>query len=201
MKYVYFIKPVGMDGPVKIGCSHNPASRLTTLATWSPFPLEIVATVPGGRDLERNIHQCFADLYSHREWFKADKRLTKAIRLLKKGASVEVAIDLNNKRGKLPTHGGGQFWSELTRQRMSVLTKVRFAMKRINVPNHYCTPPHISDLVHLASKQKLTEAELAVIDEFTANPEPWAEVCNAVFREWSERWRSPQPHPSEAVQQ
>ena len=44
-RYVYFIKPVGMEGPIKIGCSIMPTERLEGLAVWSPFPLEIVAAI------------------------------------------------------------------------------------------------------------------------------------------------------------
>lgn len=66
---VYFIKPVGMDGPVKIGCSKSPTGRRDTLQTWAPFPLEIIAEIEGGFDLERRFHSLFADSYLRREWF------------------------------------------------------------------------------------------------------------------------------------
>lgn len=49
-RYVYFLRPAGQDGPVKIGCSTAPQSRLEQYMSWAPFPLEIVATVPGGFD-------------------------------------------------------------------------------------------------------------------------------------------------------
>lgn len=52
---VYFIRPVGMDGPVKIGGSGVPKNRLNNLMTWSPFPLEVAATDDGGYPLERRI--------------------------------------------------------------------------------------------------------------------------------------------------
>jgi hypothetical protein len=68
---VYFIKPKGRKGPIKIGCSEVPADRLSTLSAWSPWPLEIIGTIPGGYKDERYLHDCFAEAHVHREWFKA----------------------------------------------------------------------------------------------------------------------------------
>ena len=67
---VYFIRPIGMAGPVKIGTSRSPDKRLTTLATWSPFPLEIVCSIEGGYRLEQQFHTKFFDLHINREWFR-----------------------------------------------------------------------------------------------------------------------------------
>lgn len=66
---VYFIRPVGMDGPIKIGCSRLPSERLVALAMWSPFPLELVGMAPGSFRDERFLHGCFCDLHLHHEWF------------------------------------------------------------------------------------------------------------------------------------
>lgn len=85
MKRVYFIKPVGMDGPVKIGTSCSPDGRRKTLATWSPFPLEIVAEIEGGRDLERRFHVKFYPDCQGREWFKASDELTRVIEAINAG--------------------------------------------------------------------------------------------------------------------
>lgn len=100
-QFVYFIKPVGMDGPIKIGCSWKPVDRLQSLACWSPYPLEIAATVDGGFSLEWNIQNCFADSHSHHEWFHATPRLLAAVEALKAGVPVHEAIDLNDTRGDL----------------------------------------------------------------------------------------------------
>lgn len=50
---VYFIKPVGLAGPIKIGCSYSPEKRRSALDCWSPFALEIIAQIDGGANLER----------------------------------------------------------------------------------------------------------------------------------------------------
>ena len=69
MRRVYFIKPIGMTGPVKIGVSIAPDNRRKTLETWSPFPLEIVAEIEGGYALESRFHTLFIESYRKHEWF------------------------------------------------------------------------------------------------------------------------------------
>ena len=86
MRRVYFIRPVGAEGPVKIGCSFAPEGRLSSLMTWSPFPLEIVASVAGDLNLERRFHHRFAHLYSHREWFRAAPELSATIAAIQAGS-------------------------------------------------------------------------------------------------------------------
>jgi hypothetical protein len=77
--YVYFVKPIGADGPIKIGHSTVPQERLMALSVWSPWPLELVGTFPGGSSEERALHQAFADLHTHREWFRTSPRLREVI--------------------------------------------------------------------------------------------------------------------------
>lgn len=100
---VYFARPIGMDGPIKIGCSNHPLGRVIGLSEWSPFPLEVVATCPGGYALERNLHDCFAAWWSHKEWFRANPRLLAGIAALAAGAPVEQAFDLTDKSGDIRT--------------------------------------------------------------------------------------------------
>lgn len=79
MKSVYFIKPAGLDGPIKIGISCRPADRLYELSCASPLPLEMIGTVPASADDERFMHDCFADHHSHREWYRSSPKLREAI--------------------------------------------------------------------------------------------------------------------------
>lgn len=65
--YVYFIGST--SGPVKIGYSCDPQSRLADLQTAHWDKLEIIVAVKGGPQLERHYH---AMLVEHRmlgEWF------------------------------------------------------------------------------------------------------------------------------------
>lgn len=90
---VYFLRPIGMDGPIKIGFSDQPERRLKEMAMWSPFPLEIIAVVPGGKYLEGRLHAAFADVRLHWEWFKPIPDLKLAIRRLAAGMSARQAFD------------------------------------------------------------------------------------------------------------
>lgn len=187
--YVYFIKPAGMPGPIKIGCSYIPTERLSALSTWSPFALEIIATVEGGQRLERNIHECFADLHSHREWFHAGARLVEAIEKIKSGVPIERAIDLDNRiRSIRKGRCGGAGWDEQTRQKMSVLHRVRFALKRIGVDNGRIIPDAISGVVRASELRMLTADERAKLDAFTANPQQYEEEVRPRYQEWKRRY-------------
>lgn len=76
---LYFMKPVGLEGPIKIGCSSLPDTRLEFYAGYSPIPLEIVGIVAGTIDDERFLHSRFAHLRSHREWFHSTPELREAV--------------------------------------------------------------------------------------------------------------------------
>ncbi len=93
VKYVYFIKPIGMDGPIKIGCSSDPETRLATLATWSPFPLEVWGKVVGSFKDENFLHHKFSHLHSHREWFRSSPDLRLTIQCIVGGMSIKEACE------------------------------------------------------------------------------------------------------------
>lgn len=85
MSRVYFIKPIGMAGPIKIGVSYSPDRRRETLELWSPFPLEIIATVEGVGRTERQFHAMFAAEHVHHEWFTASPALLATIAAIQAG--------------------------------------------------------------------------------------------------------------------
>lgn len=188
--HVYFIKPIGKSGPIKIGCSWHPAERLKTLMAWSPYPLEIIVSIPGGYQLEQNIHECFSDLHLHREWFVAKPSLVAAIAKIKSGIPVERAIDLGNRVGSIKRgRCGGASWSEITRQKMSVLHRIRHALIKIGVNNQCLAPDHIRIIIAASEKRILSAQELAELSSFTSDPLPYKEECQAAFQEWKSRWQ------------
>lgn len=85
-RQVYFIRPVGAEGPVKIGSSGSPEARLRQCAAMSPVELEIVAVLPGGLDLERRFHALFADAIDHHEWFHATPEVVAVIAAVLSGS-------------------------------------------------------------------------------------------------------------------
>jgi hypothetical protein len=93
MKYLYFLKPIGMDGPIKIGCAKVPEVRMRTFAVWSPFPLELIGKVPGIGTDERFLHRCFADSHTHFEWFLYTPELARAIAQILEAGTVDVVRD------------------------------------------------------------------------------------------------------------
>lgn len=68
---VYFLRPVGQPGPIKIGCSEVPEERLTAYAAWSPVELELLGTIPGSMRLEAQIQASVAADHFRGEWFHA----------------------------------------------------------------------------------------------------------------------------------
>ena len=100
MRIIYFLKPVGADGPIKIGSSVLLAERVSELSGWSPVPLELMGTVPGEIWQESYLHRCFAKDHSHKEWFRATPRLVEAILAILAAGSVEaVTKDLKPEGG------------------------------------------------------------------------------------------------------
>ena len=85
-KTVYFIRPIGMEGPIKIGASDLPVRRRSDLECWCPFPLEIIAEIPGNHWIERQFHCYFAEESMRREWFRWSPRLQATIDAINAGA-------------------------------------------------------------------------------------------------------------------
>lgn len=108
--FVYFIRPTGMPGPVKIGLSKYLQKRLLRLNTWAPFPLEVAVTVPGDEALEINIHDCLVEHHSHGEWFHPNPPVLDLVEKLRAGVPIGEAIDLTQRRGSLRSVKMKQSW-------------------------------------------------------------------------------------------
>jgi hypothetical protein len=64
---VYFIES---QGRVKIGTTRKMALRLQALRCAAAHDLTVIATVPGGRELEQELHKILASSHVKLEWFK-----------------------------------------------------------------------------------------------------------------------------------
>lgn len=74
--YVYFIGHETI-GPIKIGASADPYERVRTLRCGSPVWLSVLGTLPV-EDMfreERKLHEHFAEVRSHGEWFERTPEL------------------------------------------------------------------------------------------------------------------------------
>lgn len=78
--HVYFIQR-GESGPVKVGHSKHPHSRIRELQTGCPESLFLRGTAIGGRALEELIHSELADFRLSGEWFEASAALAVARRI------------------------------------------------------------------------------------------------------------------------
>ncbi|HEY6015704.1 MAG TPA: GIY-YIG nuclease family protein [Gaiellaceae bacterium] len=72
--FVYFVQR-GADGPIKVGFSATPLRRIAQLQTSSAELLHVLATVPGGPSLERELHALFAKHRLASEWFSPHPQL------------------------------------------------------------------------------------------------------------------------------
>lgn len=68
-RWIYFAQ-VGADGPIKIGVSGNPWSRVAEMQTACPWELRLLAWRPGEAPDERALHQKLAQFRMRGEWFE-----------------------------------------------------------------------------------------------------------------------------------
>lgn len=67
-RFVYFVQ-AGASGPIKIGYSKAPERRLQQLQVSHPEPLRILATVPGTKGMEGELHARWNQFRLEGEWF------------------------------------------------------------------------------------------------------------------------------------
>lgn len=81
--HVYFIQGVE-SRLVKIGWAVDPARRLKTLRTGSAEPLRLLATMPGTRFTERDLHKTFSAHRVRGEWFLPKQAILSVISAAKR---------------------------------------------------------------------------------------------------------------------
>jgi hypothetical protein len=78
-EWVYFIR-CPANGLIRIGwTTKHPDARLKRLAVTSPVPLEAIASMPGDKTLEADLHDRFRGCWDHGEWFAPDADLMEFI--------------------------------------------------------------------------------------------------------------------------
>lgn len=73
--FIYFIKPVDAEGPIKIGFTENVAKRFAAIQSCSPLPLELIGYFAGEGRHETILHRLFREQRSHLEWFHPSPEL------------------------------------------------------------------------------------------------------------------------------
>jgi len=71
---IYFIK-AGNLNQIKIGYSKNPKARFYAINLSSPINLQLIKTIQGEKDNEKNIHKKFSHIKVKGEWFQQTKEL------------------------------------------------------------------------------------------------------------------------------
>lgn len=180
-KFIYFVRPVGMDGPIKIGCSAKPISRLKVLASWSPFELEFIGTVPGSFAEEGLLHSRFSHLHTRKEWFMTSPTLRETIEAILAGKSVKDACaalpertPIRNQKRPVPTDDRKLF--------LYYGHRIRAALKmlwRKNPGGNWRKPADIVEIMHNWRRDRMnghepiipTAEQMDRLNEFLADPE------------------------------
>lgn len=184
---VYFIKPKGKKGPIKIGCSNSPVSRVETLAAWSPWPLEIIGSVKGSYQDEQFLHECFAQSHLHREWFKTTPGLLLAIEQVLAAGSVDVVRSTLTPTGSIRKGRKRKQKSADEKLRFSYDCRIRNTCKRLRKGNEFGRWHEPKDVSAIMSawtytrfwdgkayvtreRQAPTADQLARLNEYLADP-------------------------------
>lgn len=80
--WVYFIRR-GETGPIKIGWSRSPVSRMAQLQTGQEVQLHLLAMAPGGSAEEGALHRRFGAFRLTGEWFSASPVLEAYVRAVR----------------------------------------------------------------------------------------------------------------------
>jgi hypothetical protein len=178
---VYFIKPVGLDGPIKIGCSEKPAGRLETLSVWSPMPLELIGSVPGTFEDERFLHYCFSEYHSHREWFRSSPQLRETIREILTAGTVDVVRDKLTPVGMIRQAVGRAGRTDEQKRCVSYKMRVIWTEKRIRLKGEraaWHAPADVAEIINNWSERisgrgnmlPPSDEEMRRLDQYLANP-------------------------------
>lgn len=176
MKRVYFIKPIGMDGPIKIGCSQSPTTRRKTLETWSPFALEIIAEIDGDFDTEKRFHALFESTHQRREWFNPSSEMALVIKQINDGEFDISTLPLP-KNICTRSHGLPKQYADQVRLQMSYAQRVWRAEHK----SGFMCPVQTYNMIEQGDAERI-----ALVDAFLAWPHLHGKPINA---KWAEEKR------------
>lgn len=95
---VYFVE-MGKDGPIKIGfCGGAFIGRARALQTFSPYDLYLLGHLPGGPDLEAELHREFSRDRLRGEWFKPSASVRRLVLTIQEARRIGPAVKPNAER-------------------------------------------------------------------------------------------------------
>lgn len=176
---IYFVRPVGMDGPVKIGCSKEPLRRALQLSIWCPFKLEVVHSMPGTLADERALHRHFSADLLHNEWFKPSDRLCALIGKLVAGAAL---VDLIVKA--LAAIGSAKPKRSTSRRRYASygarIRNTEKKLRKLGENTAWWAPRDAAAIMSAWGRSAPdvfpTDAEIGRLDEYLADPGAHSEI-------------------------
>lgn len=89
--FVYFVQ-AGEAGPIKIGVTHDPASRLRTLQVGNHEPLRMIGLFFGTADAEEALRRRFEAHRVRGEWFSPDEEIVRAAAALTQDERLKVPV-------------------------------------------------------------------------------------------------------------
>lgn len=164
---VYFIRPIGMTGPIKIGCSASPTGRKQSLAMWSPLPLEIVAEIDGDEALESRFHQRFITQHKAHEWFFWSRDLQETIDAIVAGTFDASTLPEANGKPIWKGKGKGRRWSDDQRLQQHYSHRIRRLQQQCGFMFRHNTYRIVCDGL------------IAEADKYLAAPHIYGEPCSA----------------------
>ncbi len=87
---VYFMYSAGK---IKIGYSADVLKRLTDLSNAAASPVELIAVLPGNRDLEKRLHRTFKPDRVHGEWFKPSSEIRRFLECIDSACMATMELD------------------------------------------------------------------------------------------------------------
>ena len=97
--FVYVIR-AGDIGPIKVGVAKNPEGRLREHQTSNHERLTLLHVLPGGRNLEAELHRNLKDARLHGEWF-AGPEIDGFIKTVERRA--EYLLTRHERYGEMPS--------------------------------------------------------------------------------------------------
>lgn len=68
---IYFVTAEGTNF-LKIGYATDVASRIDQIRAGCPYPMRVIASIPGTKQDEHQLHLRFRQFHNHNEWFRLE---------------------------------------------------------------------------------------------------------------------------------